>query len=712
MASPLFTLRKFFLFSLLFLVGQVMSAATEVDSLVALLKSNPDSTKVRILNALSEKYAERSVEKSIYYADQALLLAKKCNAEADVANAYYNLGKGYYSKVNYSKSLQCYTACQAIFTRLNDQRKIGEVAQSMASVYIDLGNFESALKNNLKSLRIWEELNDSANISSSLLNVGLVYYNLKKMNEAKSYYVRSLRIRDLIHDQAGIAACYNNLANVYSDQGDDASALDYLQKSLEIKEKLGNNKGVAATLNNMGSIYTSRHDFAKAKELYMRSYELKKETGDQLGMALTLGNIGGNYYFMNDKGMAINYFLMAVDVAKKIGAGDVLMNNYVNIAQTQYETGNFRKSSEYYQLAGELKDSLYSVEGLKSMNEMQARFNFEKQERELKISKQKNDIQFLELSQQRMLKNGFIIGFIFLLLIAMIIYNRYQVKQKANAKLEEQKREIVRQHQELNVAYGQIETKNKDITDSIRYAKRLQNAILPMNLFRKTFRENAFIFYKPKDIVSGDFYWMEQVDNTILLAAVDCTGHGVPGAFMSIVGYNILKQAVTEHRLTKPSEILNVLSKGVTETLKQYEEEASVKDGMDICLCSVDLATLQLNYAGAYNPLWIFRKQEFFELKADKLPIGAFVGETIPQFSNQTFQLEKGDMIYLFTDGFADQFGGINGKKFKYKQLQETLMRISAEVPSTQERLLEDVFSKWIGNLEQIDDVLVVGIRI
>src|SRR6218665_2773151 len=224
-------------------------------------------------------------------------------------------------------------------------------------------------------------------------------------------------------------------------------------------------------------------------------------------------------------------------------------------------------------LAGDLKDSIYDVEGVKSMNEMQAKFDFERQEKELKISRQNTEIQLLDANKQRFFKNAFIIGFILLLIIAFVIYNRYQIKQKANTDLEIQKQEIVRQHKELNVAYGQIEAKNKDITDSITYAKRIQLAFLPTSNFERQFKENGFILYKPKDIVSGDFYWMEKKQNEVLIAAVDCTGHGVPGAFMSIVGFNLLNQAVNEHKITTPSAILDEMNTGVTDTLRQFEED-------------------------------------------------------------------------------------------------------------------------------------------
>jgi serine phosphatase RsbU (regulator of sigma subunit) len=344
--------------------------------------------------------------------------------------------------------------------------------------------------------------------------------------------------------------------------------------------------------------------------------------------------------------------------------------------------------------------------------ELQTKFDSEKQMKDIEILKQEKELSELELDRQRYFKNAFIIGFAFILILVFVIYNRYQIKHKANAKLEKQKEEITKQHSKLNIAYDEIEAKNKDILDSIKYAKRIQEAILPIHDFEKIFGNKGFVYYQPKDIVSGDFYWLEKKENTVLLAAVDCTGHGVPGAFMSIVGFNVLNQAVNEHHLRAPNLILNELNTGVTNTLRQTEKESTVRDGMDINLCSINYDTLELNYAGAYNPLWIIRNTEFIELAADKFPIGLFVGQEMSNFKNNVFQLQKGDTLYLFTDGYADQFGGPRGKKFKYQQFKDTLLSIAHMNVTEQKNILEKTILSWKGELEQIDDILVIGIQI
>lgn len=260
----------------------------------------------------------------------------------------------------------------------------------------------------------------------------------------------------------------------------------------------------------------------------------------------------------------------------------------------------------------------------------------------------------------------------------------------------------------------EVETKNAEITDSINYARKIQNAILPSTYAIKKLLPDSFIFYKPKDIVSGDFFWIEEKENTILFAAVDCTGHGVPGAMMSVLGYNILSQAVKERSLINPSDILKHLDKGVNQMLQQNTEENAIKDGMDLALCSLNPSTLELQFAGAYNPLWIIKHstQELLEIKGDKKPIGANTEGEKGVFTNHPVQLEKGDCIYIFSDGYADQFGGMKGKKFMYKPIKALLASIHSKPMPEQMNLLEKNLKEWQGSLEQVDDIIVIGVRV
>ena len=274
-------------------------------------------------------------------------------------------------------------------------------------------------------------------------------------------------------------------------------------------------------------------------------------------------------------------------------------------------------------------------------------------------------------------------------------------------KVKDRTAEVVRQ-KEL------IEVKNKHIMDSIHYAKRIQNAMLPPDDFVKKVLPESFVLYRPKDIVSGDFYWMTKSGNLIIYAAVDCTGHGVPGAFMSIVGHNQLNAAVDIKKAKKASDILDFLNEGVVETLRETgkAEKSSVKDGMDLALCVVDLDNLKLQFAGAHNPLIIIRDDEVIQIKGDRHAIGRGISEELQKFTNHEVELKKGDVLYTFSDGYPDQFGGEDGRKFMVKKFRQLLLEIHKKPIQEQEHILEDVLEKWKGDREQIDDILVIGIKI
>ncbi|MCX6294511.1 MAG: SpoIIE family protein phosphatase, partial [Bacteroidetes bacterium] len=257
-----------------------------------------------------------------------------------------------------------------------------------------------------------------------------------------------------------------------------------------------------------------------------------------------------------------------------------------------------------------------------------------------------------------------------------------------------------------------IEESNKHITDSIKYAKRIQEAFLPSENSVTEHLKNAFVLYKPKDIVSGDFYWIERKENKILFAVVDCTGHGVPGAFMSIIGFNGLNQIVNEYNYTRPADILTHLNKSITNTLRQHVEDSKIRDGMDVAICSIDLENNKLEFAGAFSPLFILRNNEVLKFKGDKHPIGNFVGVEEYEFTNNEIDLLPEDKIYIFSDGFVDQFGGPNGKKLKYNYFRKLLLDNHKKPMPKQKEAINSFFEEWRNGFEQIDDVCIIGVAI
>tara|TARA_B110000503_G_C7170601_1_gene424057 strand:- start:3490 stop:5274 length:1785 start_codon:yes stop_codon:yes gene_type:complete len=279
-------------------------------------------------------------------------------------------------------------------------------------------------------------------------------------------------------------------------------------------------------------------------------------------------------------------------------------------------------------------------------------------------------------------------------------------------KVRQRTAEVVKQKEEIDQQKEQLEEYFLQVTDSIKYAQKIQEAILPPESYVRKLLPDSFIFYRPKDIVSGDFYWLGEADDRVYFAAVDCTGHGVPGAFMSIVGFNQLKQAIITTSGGTPAEILDHLNIGVSETLHQKDENSTSKDGMDVAICSLNHKTKELQYAGAFNPLYLLRDGKILQTKGDKFPIGSFLDGATPNFTNHKLQLLEGDILYIFSDGYADQFGGPRGKKMMYKKFRDTLIANSQKDLSVQKDLLREHLYEWMGKEEQVDDILVIGVKV
>lgn len=267
---------------------------------------------------------------------------------------------------------------------------------------------------------------------------------------------------------------------------------------------------------------------------------------------------------------------------------------------------------------------------------------------------------------------------------------------------------------ELDQRNAMLYEQNKELSDSINYALRIQRAILPPDYYVKQLLPDSFVYYKPKDVISGDFYFVEKAlnEDKVIFSAVDCTGHGVPGAMMSVIGFKYLEQAVVENGLTTPADILQFLDVGVNDSLRQTANESGVYDGMDLGLCTIDLKKRELQYAGSYNPLYFVQDDVLTEIKADKFPIGVNEDGVADIFTNHTIQLEPGNTVYLFSDGYADQFGGPKGKKFKYGQMKDIILSIQDQPMQQQMKILDQKIQEWQGNMMQVDDILIIGIRV
>jgi serine phosphatase RsbU (regulator of sigma subunit) len=429
--------------------------------------------------------------------------------------------------------------------------------------------------------------------------------------------------------------------------------------------------------------------------------------GDQINLQSSLTNIG---IILQNKGKldeAENYFIKSLNIATELGSLQKRCNAHYNLSSLYEAKNNLPNAFEHYKKHISLRDSLASDENTKKIIEQELYFSYQKKATadSVRVNGEKLIVD-AQLKQEKTRRFALIGGIVMMFVFVIFLYNRFQVTRKQKSIIEEKEKETTKQNEIISHQKLLVEQKQNEIVESITYAKRLQEAILPSQHFINSFVPNNFIFFIPKDVVSGDFYWAEEVNGKFFIAACDSTGHGVPGALVSIVCSNALNRTVNEFQITETGKILDKTRELVLETFSKNNND--VQDGMDISLLCIDKNKKEIFWSGAHNPLWYVQDNILFEIKACKQPIGRTDLPTA--FITHKILYKEGTMFYLFTDGFPDQFGGPYGKKFKYKPFENLLLSISSKPVTTQFNLTEQAFNNWKGEHEQVDDVCVIGI--
>jgi serine phosphatase RsbU (regulator of sigma subunit) len=456
-------------------------------------------------------------------------------------------------------------------------------------------------------------------------------------------------------------------------------------------------KGIGSANSNLGIISHMLHDDAAALKHYEKAMEAFRSMHDTISEAGIYTNIGELYRDEKQYEKSLGYYMKGLEKAKEFNNINFTDDACEGISKLYALMGDYQKAYSYNELHLKLKDSINNKEGMLQVQEMERRLENEKQEKEIRILKQDKEIQDLRVTSQsaRLRQNSLIIYsvvsvLLVVLLMSFFIFKAYRQIKRTNVELAEKK---------------------KEIQDSINYAKNIQEAMLPDVQILKRYFPEGFGLFLPKDVVSGDFYWFNELNNKIYFAVADCTGHGVPGGFMSMIGIDKLNQGLNDKKLERPEDLLSFLNTGIKQALKQSTDSSLSRDGMDIAVCAFDRSTLQLRYAGANRPLWLIRNKEVIEYRPTKASIGGFTADD-QQFMENTIQLQKDDAIYLFSDGYPDQFGGPNRKKFMTKQLKQVLVENYGIPMSQQELRFKKIFDDWKGDAEQVDDVLLFGVRI
>lgn len=744
-------MRKLVFLPVVFLLSIFVSAQPELDALFTQLENaKSDEEKCDLLNEIALFTINIDPDQSLNYAKKAKELAEKINYKKGLGFAYYNFGNVNYYLDEYEEGIKNLEEARKNFEEVKDEKGLGYVCNTTGEIRTLEGKYEEALSALFEGLDHFEKANDNVGLSRVNNSIGIIHHHQKNYEEALKYFNQALATAD--EPRKGDASLW--IGRVYVEQSKYSEAERYLNDALKIGEKNEDNYIISDCYYLLGRIDAFYGENEKALDYYKKCIEIKNELEDSQGIALASIHTGKLYLSAKNATEALSYFRKAKLIANEIGIKEELKDAYLGMSNSFNYLKKFDSAYFYLDSHNKIYEELLSEDASKKLAQLEASLAAQKREDEIAMQKKLDEAKAdaekqMHENEKKMIFWISVAVIVILLGLAWVFYNRYKQKQKANEQLEKFNREIKEQR-------DIIEEKNRDIMDSIRYAKRIQTAILPAHEMMDEHLNEYFVLYKPKDIVSGDFYWAQMAEERnskkILFAAVDCTGHGVPGAFVSIVGFNGLNRAVKEFRLNQPSLILDRLNAIVEETFRHHGKDGEdIKDGMDISLCSLeykDKNTATVQWAGANNPLWVVRKGQgdrgqgdkgqgqensdekknnssivthqsspitdtslFTEIKADKQPIGAYLDRK--PFSNHTFELVKGDTLYIFTDGYADQFGGEKGKKFKYTSMRDLLLSVQHLPMKEQREKLNDTIDAWMHNsFEQIDDMCIIGVRV
>lgn len=668
------------------------------DSLLSVVNniSVHDTNKVRTLNQLGLNfYLQADLKKSEYYLTQALTKAEKISYKRGIAVSNALLGSLSISRNDNSSTLKHSFRSIEMYKEINDTTCLNYISQLnvIATTYKQLGVYSRSLEYYLRALKICEAINKNNLIVLLNSNIASLYKSKSDYDKAINYYTISLNMTNKNEDTLGVYPnIYFGFGDIYYAKKDLIKSLLYYKRFLNIGTFIEDSSYMCSANIGIANIYKSQNKFDTSIK-YLNQSLLFKDDERNATAYLSLGEI---YMAQKKYNLARNNFNKSLSISKEIRFQDIICNNYKHLYQLDSCSNDCNSAMKNHKLYIAYRDSIYNLESERKMVSAELNYNFDKEKSFIKFQQQERDkITELNNNRKNLIITGVIILLILLIIFSVFIYKSYLGKNKA--------------HKLISYQKHLVDEKQKEILDNINYAKRIQSSIIPTDDYITKYAKENFVFYKPKDVVSGDFYWATDVNGKFYLVTADCTGHGVSGSMMSMLNMSSLNEVLNHRNIVNTGDVLNEVRKEIIKSLNPKGNEG-VNDGMDCVICAFDFNNKTLQYSGANNSFYIIRNNEIIVCKADKMPVG--LGVKTDSFNTNEIQLQSGDMVYTFTDGYADQFGGERNKKFMYKRLEELLLSISHLSMNEQKNALDKSFNSWQGTTEQTDDVLVIGVKI
>jgi len=624
---------------------------------------------------------------ALVYLEKAEQLSRQKNPKKGIQfEIYYHLGLLSEKTGNYDLAVSYFKEAINFSDKTHLAMK-GTVFNHIGQISIQQGKYDEAMEFFPQALNIRLQLNDREGQASSYLNIGTVYQKGGYYEQAQEQYEKSLNLYSLLNNERGKAECLNNLGGLRLMQNRLKQALEYYHESEKIFSNAGNNEQLCRVYDNIGTTYFLMDENRQAQKYFYKMLHTSRSLSSPAILAETYYTVGNFHYDIQQSDSAIYYYGKAIEIAYSSGLFEIL---YVALEQRSRLYAIDGQYNEAYadQIAYNYAyDEVNNKENIRAFTEKSEQYKIELERQQQKYQRRIQRIVNFALSMVVLLVCA----------VVVVLYRGFIQKKKANSLLAKQNTKLEEQKQE--------------ITDSINYASLIQKAALPTKEFSDSILPENFIYFKPRNIVSGDFYWMDRTDEYTIVAVADCTGHGVPGAIVSMLGISALMKITGKMKIPKADEILNELRQEIIRMLNPVGSTIARQDGMDIALVVIPAEGREIEYAGAYNSLYLVRDGQLIEKKADRMPIGLYVKMDQP-FTANRFEYYQGDTIYMFTDGYSDQFGGVDDTKFKSKKFKDLLLSINDLPMEEQARIIDQTHLEWKGSRSQMDDILVVGFKL
>jgi serine phosphatase RsbU (regulator of sigma subunit) len=702
------------LFIFCFFQTQAQQDLTKKELLDLLDQKTADTTLLNVYNELIwPVYCYDMPDSSIFFATKAIDLAKKTGDIKRLSITHRRLGITYLTLGDFKKAILHEEESYRLSEKINFEKGMQLALNNIGVAYLNNELFNKALSYFLKSLAIVETTKDYSSAAKLYANCGRIYGRIADHHKSKQYFIKALSLAKTQNDKDLLVMSYCDVSAALRNLKQIDSCNFYLKKAAAYLDAQSQSETKYTYYLNLGLFYSDNKQNNKALDSFLSCVPFITNPNTAITLYI---NIADENKFLGNKNEALKYYNLAYDISlknKTYNNLEFLSRELAKIYEEKKEWNLFREMMNLHLV---YNDSNLKVNAVQQIQRQQLEFDFERKRMtdSLRFA-HRESLKTAELalanasiSRQKTFALMLIAIIVAIVALAVFIFNRFVIVNRQKKIIELQKQIV--------------DIKNKEIRDSINYAKRLQSAILPQLSDIK--QELDFdLLYIPKDIIGGDFYFFEKYNGFIFLAVCDCTGHGIPGAMMSVVCHQALQKSIKEYNQIEPGHILNKTRELIVESLNAAQQ--NINDGMDCSLLVIEKSTNKISWAGANNPIWIVDNQPqtgnnsekdveavvgLYEIKADKQPVAFY--ENNRSFTTHLLPVNKGCVLYLFTDGYADQFGGSNGKKYKNKSLKLLLTEISGLPADTQVSLMYDNFSTWKKNLDQVDDIAVAVLKI